>query len=538
MSIPEFGKKILEEDRGSTTSSFSLKKRRSQADELVEIVETAEDKPIFFKNELGEPFVNLLIVEHRETWHVRSRIFKQWLYKYFYERCGKVPNAEAVNSALNVISAKAVHEGDQHYLSNRAAWHEGDIWYDLTDKKWRAVKITADGWEVVNNPLILFRRYSHQQQQVEPIRGGDARELLRFINLRDERQKLLYLTWIISCFIPDFPHPVPSKYGAQGSAKSMASKLTKKLLDPSALEIGSFPKESREFAQFLSHHWYLPFDNVSHLPEWISDMICRAVTGDGFSKRELFSDDDDIIYTFKRCISLNGINLVATRPDLLERSILFELERIPEKERKTEKKLLKEFEEARPRILGGIFDAISGALRYRPQVNLMELPRMADFTEWGCAIVQALGYAKEDFLDAYHANIRGQNEEVLTGSLIATVVRTFMEDKEEWIDTPSRTLDVLKSKAVEMGIGAEKEREWPKSAKTLTRELNKLKTNLATEGIQIEQDRSATERKLIFRNIKNNIVTDVISSLDADISPKPNDNRNDDITREQGISSS
>ena len=64
------------------------------------------------------------------------------------------------------------------------------------------------------------------------------------------------------------------------------------------------------------HNYICYFDNVSEIKEWISDQLCRAVTGSGFSKRELYSDDDDIIYNFRRCIGFNGINLGATKADL------------------------------------------------------------------------------------------------------------------------------------------------------------------------------------------------------------------------------
>jgi len=76
---------------------------------------------------------------------------------------------------------------------------------------------------------------------------------------------------------------------------------------------------------------------------------------------------------------LNGINLVASRDDLLDRSVLFRLDRIGKEWRKTESEFWQEFEQDRPFILGAIFDALAGALRIYPQVKLPALPRMADF---------------------------------------------------------------------------------------------------------------------------------------------------------------
>jgi len=147
------------------------------------------------------------------------------------------------------------------------------------------------------------------------------------------------LVYLVTCFIPDIPHPILIVYEDQGSAKSTLSKLLKRLIDPSVIEVSEFPRNTAELIQKLSHHWFVFFDNISHLSGSTSDILCKAVTEGGFSKRELYSDDEDIIYTFKRCVGLNGINLIATKPDLLDRSIIFEMERIPKDKRRLEKKL-------------------------------------------------------------------------------------------------------------------------------------------------------------------------------------------------------
>ena len=83
------------------------------------------------------------------------------------------------------------------------------------------------------------------------------------------------------------------------------------------------------------------------MPVWMSDTLCRACTGAGFSKRELYTDDDDVIYNFRRCPGLNGINIVAHKPDLLDRSLLFRLEHIPKKDRRDEETLWRDFERER-----------------------------------------------------------------------------------------------------------------------------------------------------------------------------------------------
>ena len=115
------------------------------------------------------------------------------------------------------------------------------------------------------------------------------------------------------------------------------------------------------------------------MPDWISDALCRAVTGKGFSKRALYTDDEDVIQTYRRCVGLNGINVAAHKPDLLDRSILFVLDPILASQRKWEQQFWSEFEDIRPLLFGAILDGLSRAMALRDSIQLEGLPRMADF---------------------------------------------------------------------------------------------------------------------------------------------------------------
>jgi hypothetical protein len=494
--------------------------KKTQSQMLLEII---EDNPNIelFHDEASDPHVRLPIETHHEIWRCRSKQFKRWLAKLFWEKYGKTANSDAISNALNVIEGKACFDGREYQLANRVAWRDDCIWYDLSNTEWRAVRIDINGWEVVHNPPILFRRYSHQKAQPIPEHGGTVKAVLEFVNITDENQQMLFLVCLVSCFIPDFPHPIMVVYGSQGSAKSSLSRIVKLITDPSVVEISEFPKNQPELIQKLSHHWSIFFDNVSYLPNDISDILCRAVTGAGFSKRELYSDDDDILYSFRRCIGLNGINLVAQKPDLLERSILFELQRPAKSKRRQDKKLFEQFELERPKILGAIFDAISMALTIKDAISLPFLPRMADFAVWGCAIAEAIGYTQEAFLDAYYKSINDQNKEVIFDSTVAQAILHFMEDKPFWKGAPSDLLEELKSVAgIDLKINVEKEKSFPKAANALTRKLNQLKQNLEEAGIVMQRDDSSNRRKILLQKIAEHTVQTVQSSYETIVETK------------------
>ena len=76
-----------------------------------------------------------------------------------------------------------------------------------------------------------------------------------------------------------------------------------------------------------------------------------------FSTRRLFIDQDEILFAAARPVILNGIEDIITRPDLADRAILLMLAPITERQRRPENALWREFELARPHILGALLYA-------------------------------------------------------------------------------------------------------------------------------------------------------------------------------------
>jgi hypothetical protein len=255
------------------------------------------------------------------------------------------------------------------------------IYYDLANKDWQVVKITPEGWSIENSPII-FRRYKSQQRQVYPSREYSPDVFDRFMdlmNVKDQDDRLVEKGYIISLFYPDIPKPISIVEAEHGSAKTTEHELQKKLVDPSGTLTLTFPREISELVQKLSHNYVAYFDNVSKLPDWVSDQLCRASTGSGYSKRELYTDDEDVIYNFIRCTGINGINIAGLRQDLLDRGILRKRERIPKEKRRKKIDVHAEFDKSiRPQLLGYIFDILVKVLQVKSQggINLAELPRM------------------------------------------------------------------------------------------------------------------------------------------------------------------
>jgi len=512
--LPETELRTVFDSICQTAKGKNQETNDSIAKRIVSLVMKAS--PTLLHDDLHKTYMQIGVDGHNELHPISSRRFKDWVTREFWKKEKKTVSSDQIKQALGVFHAKAIFEGEVCDLYIRSGEAGDDLWYDLADAAWRAVKITRNGWSIDSAPPNVFKRFSHQLPQATPSKGGDMHRLLDYVNITDKSQRLLLLVYVVSCFIPNIPHPIPVLHGSQGSAKSTFMRLLRKIIDPSKTELLSLPTKADQLVQQLSHHWTPFYDNITSITPWISDALCRAVTGDGFTKRELYTNDEDVVYSFRCCIGLNGINIAAQKADLLDRSILFGLERIPPEKRKDEKTFWAEFEEDRPLILGAALDALSAALRIHPQINVTQLPRMADFAIWGRAIAEALGYTQEDFVNAYEENMNQQNDEALREHPVATAILAFMVDKDEWVGTSSSLLVELEQIAPQEKIDL-RQKLWPKAANVLSRRINEAKTNLANAGIVITT--SHTQKRLItIRNCKS--IVDIVEPLD-------NDNNND-----------
>lgn len=482
----------------SDTVSAGDFKNETQAETIIRLVE--EKGTVLFHDTAKDPYAAIMMDGHREVWAIDNGDFNIWLNSLYYSAEKRPAKKDSLSQAKEVLKAKAVFENTKAIpLDTRVMQSDNAFWYNLSNDDWSAVKITNEGWTTVDNPPILFRRFRHQNSQVHPSAEGDIKRILKYINLQENHT--LFLCWLVCCFVPNIPHAMPIFFGEKGAAKTTACTLLKKLIDPSALETLTIQRNPRSLAVNLQQHWFLPFDNVSRIDEETSDTLCRAITGGGIQQRKLFTDSDDYIFTFQKCLALNGINNVANRPDLLDRAILIELCRIKESNRRELTDLMADFEKDLPCILGGIFDTLSKAMRIYPTVKLDKLPRMADFARWGYAVGEALGGLGSEFLEQYHANQGKRNIEILNADIVATLAVAFMKDKPEWSGLISELYHQLSEMASRYGIN-NKGKEFPPAPNVLSRRLNGLKSNLQEAGISFRTISKTNGTEIVLKNEK------------------------------------
>lgn len=462
----------------------------SQADILIELVRSAD----LFHTPDGTGFADLHVNGHRETWPIRAKGFRRWLARRFFQATRNAPSSEALQSALNVIEAKAHFDAPERSVHIRVGGLDGRLYLDLGDVNWRAVEIDATGWRVIENPPVRFRRAAGMRALPVPTRGGSIATLRSFLNVRSDADFVLVVAWALAVLRNCGPYPVLGLSGEQGSAKSTACAILRALLDPNTAPLRALPREDRDLFIAASNGHVLAFDNVSALPAWISDTLCRLATGGGFAVRQLYTDQDEILFDAARPVILNGIEEIVTRPDLADRALFLTLEPIPEGRRRPERELWAAFEAERPRILGTLLDAIAEGLRRLPETRLEQLPRMADFALWATACETAL-WPAGTFWSAYCGNRAEAVEGVIDADPIAAAVRAVMTTRPEWRGTASDFLNVLAEAA---GERAATSKTWPDNPRALAGRLRRAAPLLRKIGVDVAFTKEGRARTRII----------------------------------------
>jgi hypothetical protein len=434
-----------------------------------------------FHTPTGVAFADFITEGRRETWPIRSKRFRRWMQRCYYQATGGAASAAEIRSALDLLEARAQFDGPERKVHVRIAEHGGRIYLDLADEQWRAVDIGPDGWRVVECPPVRFRRPAGILPLSVPEQGGSIEALNSFLNLASRNDFVLIVAWLLAALRAGGPYPLLAISGEQGSAKTVLSKLLKALIDPNAAPVRSLSREERELMIAANNGYLLAFDNLCGLPNWLSDALCRLATGGSFAVRQLYTNDEEILFEAARPILLNSIEEVVSRPDLGDRAIFLTLAPIGEAQRRPENELWREFEIARPRILGALLDAVVHGLRAMSDVHLETLPRMADFALWATACETAL-WPAGTFARSYKANRRAAVESIIEADPIANCVRAIMLDRTMWTGSASDLLHLCAESARDDVSGGT---AWAKNPRALAGRLRRAQTFLRTLGIEI-----------------------------------------------------
>jgi hypothetical protein len=458
------------------------------ADNLVALAQRGGN---FFSSANGASWADVRVEGRRETWNLRSKGFKNWLVHEYYAATGRAPSPDALNQALLTLDAAARYDGAQQDVHVRTGALGDSYYLDLADEDWRAIAIDAEGWRVVREPPIRFQRPRGMLALPEPIRGGSLMELRDFLNLANENDYTLIIAWLLAALRPVGPYPLLAIAGEPGAAKSTTARLLRSLTDPNVSGLRSAPREERDCWIAAGNSGMLAFDNLSSIPGWLSDALCRIATGGGYATRQLHTDDDEILFDAVRPTLLTSVSDVIARSDLADRAMLIELPAITKERRRPEDAFNAAFEAARPRILGALLDAMVMGLRNQGSVVLPMLPRLADFAIWATACERSFTY-EGGVMAAYAENHEETVKSVIEGDVVCVALIKFIAtlSQLEWKGTAEALLTHLNAHAPVGAIRC----GWPTNPQALSGRLRMASRNLAQVGVTIERGRTNAGR--------------------------------------------
>ena len=126
---------------------------------------------------------------------------------------------------------------------------------DLGNKDWQVVEVTPDGWKVVDDASVKFRRSAEMLPIPTPTRGGDLEVLRRYINVNDGDDWVHLVSPLVAALRPSGPYPLLVLNGEQGSAKSTTARICKSLIVPNTAPLRPEPRKDHDLIIGAINGW-------------------------------------------------------------------------------------------------------------------------------------------------------------------------------------------------------------------------------------------------------------------------------------------
>lgn len=466
--------------------------RSTKVNKPTKIYQLALEYAEFFTGSDGVVYAAAKVKDHTEFMKVSSMRFRQWLGQLYYFSTGSVAGKSSCEEAIELLSFQS---DKQRTTYLRVGGNGQSIYIDIGNEKWEAIEVNAQGWQVVESSPVAFRRSAKMKALPTPERvtnvDASLKELFTLINVAQE-DRILVLAWLLAAMRDKGPYPILALIAEAGSAKTTTAKALKRLVSPYVAETRSRPKTVEDVYVAANNDWVLIYDNLSSIPQDISDAFCRLATGGGYATRELYTDLDEAVSDQQQPLIINGVSDIIKKGDLMSRTLTITCPEITPDRRIEEDTWERQFQAAQPRILGALLELLSAVLAELPNTRLTDMPRMADFAKLGAAldVVTGLAGKPDSFTKRYSESITRGTMAVIDISPIYRPLYRFMRSiGTAWEGSATALLDKLRKHA------KENERfDLPKQGNQLSAVLSDISTNLRMAGI-LDVRRSNSHRK-------------------------------------------
>jgi hypothetical protein len=430
----------------------------------------------------GIGHASVLVGGHLEHYRIRSSGFDAWLRDQYGQsnqtmfdgkRVPQVPGTQALKDAIASLHGYALRHGATQEVAMRVGGNSEVIWIDLGTRDWSAIKVTAEGWDMVQDVGVPFVRGETMLPLPKPTRDGDIRDLLGVVNIKEE-DLVLAAGWLQQVLNPVGDYPFVNVFGDSEMGKTFLCITLLTIVDPRTTKLRKLSGDEDLMVAALNN-WAMGFDNWSRISGDVADTLCMISTEISSGKRKLYSDDEEHTFTVRRPIIFNGIpGDLTERSDLASRTILLAVPRITQRKRKAD--LEREFKKIWPGVFGALLDGLVAGLRDQKSIVVEDPARLMDFEAFAEAGCRGMGFEEWEFVNGYKRNRHGQMEMAAEASPIGVAV-------VKWLKGNSRGFAGKASVLLDKLGPYKSGRDWPRTAGRLSSELSRLAKPLAAIGI-------------------------------------------------------
>jgi hypothetical protein len=455
---------------GAIDATVKLLVKQSQGDadpgddDLIvqELIAIAKREADLWQNEYRVGFATFRRDQHIENHEVEKADFKYFIrdrYGEIYQReiNGKLepiwPPRRCLTEAIYHLKGYAQH-GEEKDPKVRVTEYQGELWIDLGNRVWQAVRVSAQGWKIKDRMEAPLVRGSGMRPLPLPVAGGNIHDLRQFANVRNDADFVL-LCGMTATILSRFGNYLTEILcGPPGSGKTTVTRVQRALSDPHKTDTRRYTTV-RDLMHGAGNTHVIALENVSSIKDDLSDTICSLNTGTGYAERKYYAQGEEFSERHHNPVVINGIpNNLADRTDLIDRTVTFVFDYLGDQVR-SEAVFWQRFNAAAPRLFGALLDGLVRAMKVREQFHgdvdeaaevLLEgyRPRFVDAVVWAEAACQGMGFEPGEFTQVYRDNQIVALRYIGENNTICVGIRKLIAQQGSWQGIPSELRVAIK----------------------------------------------------------------------------------------------
>ena len=504
----------------------------------------------------GVAYMTLEKNSKRETTQINSSAWKHLVDEIWDEYGGPTIKKDAMDTLARLLTGRALRQGQTCDVEPRVCGQgigtNERLYIDLADKSGQFIEVSRGGWRILSDADgVFFRRAPGVLALPRPVRVEADQEWDVWNELRDllalggDKNFVLSVGWLLNCLrAPRQPYAALAVSGEQNSGKTEKSKLLRALIDPNVMAVADKPQDARELAIQAKNRFVLGFDNLSGIPHWLGDALCRIVTDGAFSARKLHTDDEEALFSAKRPLLINGIEDFMGRDDFKRRCLFVSIPRV--EKRLPVRTIWARFERLAPRVLGLLLNCVSAAIANCEAEEVVSLDAgagFADLAQWiaGAELGGALPWSFGEFLAAYTESQQSAYEAAMDDLVSQTFARFALalqdEGKTEFLGNSQEIYDAVLPHAAILAVGEtlykdsdetekaklmdkgrdilRRRRDWPNTPILLGRDLRRIAQRLRVNDIfDPDFDARTASKRAVRLKVLGNAIRPLTLELD------------------------